>query len=96
MTDFQKVVFGALQQGTEDFGNIYAQLTATHEELDQQLQSSLGLWDGPAREAYQAANAVCQQARAHMLEVLNSMGGAISDVNTMSQANEAGITQMWS
>lgn len=96
MSDFQKVNFGALQQGAEDFASIYAQLTATHEELDQQLQSSLALWDGPARQAYQVANGVCQQARAHMLEILNSMPGAISDINSMSQANEAGIAQMWS
>ncbi|MDR0345350.1 MAG: WXG100 family type VII secretion target [Nocardiopsaceae bacterium] len=96
MSDFQKVDFGALQQGAEDFASIYAQLTATHEELDQQLQSSLALWDGPARQAYQVANGVCQQARAHMLEILNAMPGAISDINTMSQSTEAGIAQMWS
>ena len=95
MSEFQKVVFSALQQGTEDFGNIYAQLTALHEELDQQLQSSLALWDGPSREAYQVAQSVCQQAQAHMLEVLQAMGGAIGDIHNMSQVTEAGIRQMW-
>ena len=95
MSDYQKVVFGALQQGAEDFSSVYAQLTALHEELDQELQSSLALWDGPAREAYQVAQSVCQQARAHMLEVLQAMGGAIGDVGDMSQATEASITQMW-
>jgi len=84
-----------MQAGEQNFLAVYNAVTSTLEDLQRELQSSLGAWTGDAQTAYQTAKASWDAAAAHMAMVLNQLGNVIGTANTTYQDTERGLSSLW-
>jgi WXG100 family type VII secretion target len=93
--DYTRAVFGSLAQGEADFARIYAQVQQTTQTLESQLNSSLSMWDGQAKDAYAVAKAKWQAAEANMAAVLNNLRAVAGEANVNYQGVEASNASLW-
>ena len=95
MSDFTQVNAGAMQQGIGDLQTAYNGTENTLNELEQQLEASLGQWDGAAREAYSVAKAKWDQAAVHMSQVIQKMQTTLTSISDNYDSNERNIEGSW-
>jgi 6 kDa early secretory antigenic target len=94
--DYTRVMFGAMEQGQGDFQRTYASLQSEIQQLESQLQGSLGEWTGAARQAYHDAQLVWNAAMANMQGVLQQLAAVIGTANENYQQAESVNAARWS
>jgi len=93
--DYTRVRFEALEQGQADFQRTYSSLQSEIEQLESQLNSSLGEWVGGAQQAYHEAQQQWHQAMGNMQAVIQQLGVVIGQANDNYQQAEAQNSQRW-
>ncbi|HIT74857.1 MAG TPA: WXG100 family type VII secretion target [Candidatus Avipropionibacterium avicola] len=95
MSDYTTVNAGAMQQGIGDLQTAYTGTSTTLDNLEQQLNVSLGQWDGDAREAYAIAKSKWDQAANHMAQVIQKMTSTLGQISENYDGTERANQQNW-
>jgi 6 kDa early secretory antigenic target len=94
MSEIQ-VQFESLLQGQAGIAQTYSRLTATLEQLEQQLQPMIQSWTGAAQESYLQCKKQWDEAAANLASVLNSIGQAVGQAHENYRAAENSAQSNW-
>jgi early secretory antigenic target protein ESAT-6 len=92
---YVRATFGSLQAGEQDFASIYAQVVSITETLQNQLNASLGSWDGQARDAYNVARAKWTAAEESMAATLSNLRAVVGEASVSYPATESANAAAW-
>jgi early secretory antigenic target protein ESAT-6 len=90
-----KVSFGSMNTGISDIGNAHSTLQALFDELQQRVDELGQSWDGPAHQAYLAAQQQWNAMDRKLNVGLQNLGGGVRKANTTFQAAEQRNRAVW-
>jgi early secretory antigenic target protein ESAT-6 len=90
-----KVSFGAMNTGVSDIGRTYGTLQSLFDELQQRVEELGQSWDGPAHQAYLAAQQQWNGMDRKLNAGLQSLGGGVKKANTTFQSAEQRNRAVW-
>ncbi len=95
MSDYTKVESAAMSAGIAALKNASASFRSELDTLKRQLDSTLGQWDGAARNAYNDHKQMWDRTADHMEAVIDKMAMVLSSITDGYADNEAAISSSW-
>ncbi len=95
MSDFTKVDPAAMSAGISALQRTESQFRDVLDRLRSDLTTSLQLWSGEARMAYQQQQHLWDQSAQRMSEVVGRMGQVLTQITTGYLDNERLIQSRW-
>jgi early secretory antigenic target protein ESAT-6 len=89
------VSFESLTTGQDSIKGVYAQLTATLDQLESDLQPMVSSWSGSAQESYVQCKKQWEEAALALSTVLSQIGTAVGTANENYRAAEKAAKSNW-